>query len=83
MSNQCTTGKRSYSDSTLALEALIQHHIINDYGPLQGPRNVYQCDYCSNWHFTSQGLQSPLEDPDIKSRIQKERLANQWERRLK
>ncbi|WP_436516273.1 hypothetical protein [Ekhidna sp. To15] len=83
MSSKCITGKRTYADESLALEALVQHHIINEYPANQGPRNVYQCSDCLNWHFTSKGNASPLDDSDIRSRIKRERLANQWERRLK
>lgn len=83
MSNFCPSGKRSFIDEELAFEALIQHHVINEYPSNQGPRNVYQCEDCGNWHFTSKGYKSPLEDAEIQSRINKERLANRWERKLK
>lgn len=83
MKSNCITGKRSFADEELALEALIQHHIINDYPPNQGPINVYECSECGNWHFTSKGTNKILDNPDIKNRIKKERIANQWERRLR
>ncbi|MEP1032570.1 hypothetical protein [Ekhidna sp.] len=83
MNKNCVTGKRSFVDEELALEALVQNHIINDYPINQGPCDVYKCIECDNWHFTSKGRNALLDDPEIIARIKKDRLANQWERRLR
>ncbi|WP_420578471.1 hypothetical protein [Ekhidna sp.] len=81
---KCSSGKRSFDSHTLAEEALIQHHIRNDYQKGQGPLNVYECQECGNWHFTSQGPEHELfGDPEMVKRIESERRAFLWERRLR
>ncbi|MEP5103839.1 MAG: hypothetical protein ABJQ84_04430 [Ekhidna sp.] len=84
MKNSCVTGKRCFSDEALAVEALIQHHIINDYKGGQGPINVYQCIDCGNWHFTSKGPRNAFfEDDSVIKRIENERRGLSWERKLR
>ena len=84
MSNKCISGKRLYADKQLAEEALIQHHIRNEFSNHQGPINVYQCEECGNWHFTSKGNKNILlDDEEVVKRIGKERLAFQWERKFR
>lgn len=83
LSDKCISGKRCFDDEGIASEALVQHHILNEYSANQGPRNVYQCEECGNWHFTSKSKNSLLDDPDISKRIKKEREASQWERKLR
>ena len=83
LSKKCTSGKRCFDTEKIAQEALIQHHIINDYPSNQGPRSVYQCEDCGVWHFTSKCNVSLLNDPDVIQRIKKERVANEWERKLR
>ena len=81
---RCSTGKRCFAGESVALEALIQNHIINDYLPNEGPVNVYECHQCGYWHFTSKGLKNAIfKDADTLKRIQQERRANYWERKLK
>lgn len=81
---KCSTGKRCFEDGIVALDALIQNHIINDYASKEGPINIYQCDLCGSWHFTSKGPRhEALADPETQERIRKERRANYWERKLK
>jgi len=82
LKNNCPTGKRSYSSSSLAEEALIQSHIIGNHREGNGPKNYYKCDYCGNWHLTSKGDVS-LINGDVKKRIEKEKKAYEWERKFK
>jgi hypothetical protein len=78
------TRKVSYDTEELAVEALIQNHIRNDHMPGRGPINVYQCEHCGTWHFTSKGLANPtLENEDVKARIKKEKLGEYWDRKLR
>ena len=80
----CVSGKKCFEDEKLALEALIQNHVIYSYSEGNGPINVYECRECGFWHFTSKGLKNEiLLKPDIQSRIKKEQQANYWERKLR
>ena len=73
-----------YETQLLAVEALIQNHIINNYRAGQGPINVYQCDECGNWHFTSKGVKSEIfDDPEMIKMIEREKRALNWERSLR
>ncbi len=82
--SSCTSGKRSFSSLELAEEALIQHHVRNDYKHGEGPINVYQCEYCNEWHFTSKGSKHDLfDDSEVQKRIETERRAFQWEQKLR
>ncbi len=83
LSNTCISSKRCFYDEEIALEALVLHHILNDYPFSQGPSNVYQCEECGSWHFTSKSRNSLLDDPAIVKRIKDAREASLWERRLK
>jgi len=68
----------------LALEALIQNQIQNFHREGAGPINIYQCDHCGSWHFTSKGgIHPELQTPALKEKIRKERLGQYWERRLR
>ncbi|MEM6643433.1 MAG: hypothetical protein AAF616_10670 [Bacteroidota bacterium] len=81
---KCVSGKRCYETEMLAVEALIQHHIVNDYKGITGPINIYQCLDCGMWHFTSKGEKHALfDDEDTLSYIKKERRAYQWEKGIK
>ena len=81
---RCVTGKRCFESEELAVEALVQHHIINHYSEGQGPINVYHCPHCEHWHFTSKGERNEiLNDPGTQARIKKERQSNYWERKLR
>lgn len=80
----CPSGKRLYADKQLAEEALIQHHIRNNYRAGEGPVNVYQCPMCGNWHFTSKGEMSELfEDEETRRFIERERRSFEWEQKLR
>ncbi len=80
----CSSGKRCFETESIAVDSLIQHHIINDYPKGEGPINVYECEECGNWHYTSKGERNKiLEDPETKAQIKKEHIANYWGRRLR
>lgn len=84
LNETCVSGKKSFADRKLAEESLIQHHILNEFRDNQGPINVYHCDECGNWHFTSKGIKNSLfDDYEVADRIKRERLASYWERRIK
>ncbi len=75
----CPTHKRDYLSKQEAEEALIEHHIRFDFPPGQGPVNVYQCDFCEAWHFTSKGEKATiLNDPKVKQRIERGKLGSKW-----
>ena len=81
---RCSSGKRGFNAQTIAEEALIQHHIRNDYQQNEGPINVYVCDDCGQWHFTSKGeINDLLQDFEVIQRIKKERQAFFWERNFR
>lgn len=80
----CVSNKRSFGDQQLALEALIQHHIRNELAHDQGPINVYQCNDCGAWHFTSKGKKADiLNEKEVVEQIKKERRAYQWEQKFR
>lgn len=82
--NTCVSGKRSYASQNIALEALIQNRIRNKYVEGQGPVNVYACEECGQWHFTSRGnMATKLNDPEVRRRIDLEGEAFDWEQKLR
>ncbi|MEQ9467884.1 MAG: hypothetical protein RLN88_10770 [Ekhidna sp.] len=84
MKSRCISGKLSFAVESLAIEALIQNHIRNSYRDGQGPVNIYLCEDCGEWHFTSKGSKHHLlNDPEVRERIDSERRAYEWEQRLK
>ena len=61
----CVTGKTVFDTEELAVEALVQNHIRNRHRPGAGPVNVYACDDCGAFHFTSRPpAHSILSDPE-------------------
>ncbi|TRX48925.1 hypothetical protein FNH22_28220 [Fulvivirga sp. M361] len=80
----CPSHKRAYVSREQSEEALIQHHIHFHHGENNGPTNVYQCDHCGGWHFTSKApLAAILQEEETQKRIKKERIAADWERKLR
>lgn len=80
----CSTGKSSFDSQELATEALIQNHIRFNHHSGQGPLNVYKCERCDQWHFTSrQPISEVLLDADTQARIRKEKQALEWEQKLR
>ncbi len=84
INTSCISQKRFYDTEQLALDALIQYHIRNAFEKNQGPKNIYQCDNCGGWHFTSKGnYHTYLTDAEGKEYIKKERKAFYWEKKLR
>lgn len=82
--NGCVTGKRIYDSEQIALEALIDMRGKNNYRINSGPINVYQCDDCGLWHFTSKGAIHPsLQTEETQKRISSQNEAEFWERKLR
>ena len=80
----CVTGKRAYYSKELAEEALIANRSRCHHNEESGPINVYQCNDCNNWHFTSKGPKSELlMSADVKKDINLSREAGYWERKLR
>ena len=82
LKNKCISGKKGYADEELAVDALIQHQIRN-YSSHPGATNIYICEDCGNWHFTSKGKHQLLDDPTVLEMIRREGMAYQWEQKLK
>ena len=77
---KCISGKNGYYLESEAEEALIRSQ-INAY---RSAINYYQCFECNEYHLTSQGSRHPLlDDPEVKKRIAKERLEQEWNQRLR
>ena len=74
-----------HSDSKeLAEEALIANRSKFHHNEENGPINVYECEDCGNWHFTSKGPKSELlSSPEIRKSISLNREASYWERKLR
>jgi hypothetical protein len=80
---RCSTGKRVYLTETLAEEALIDAHSRNHYAST-GPINIYQCEDCGYYHFTSKGQWNEKLAQQIASgKIKRQQEANQWVNKLK
>jgi hypothetical protein len=80
----CITGKIAYDSMEIAGEALVQNHVRNAHRAGAGPINIYQCQDCGKWHFTSQGARYHLlQDPEVIDRIRREQMANHWEKKLR
>lgn len=81
---RCVSGKRSYPTKELAEEALLENWSRNYHNSQSGPINVYQCDDCGEYHFTSKGEINPiLQSEDNIKRINRSREANFWEGKFK
>lgn len=84
MIKSCSTGKNYYFDEKTAIEALIEHLGRNNFSHGAGPVNVYNCNICDGYHFTSKGEPLPLlKSSDVKNRIKKLRQASDWEGRYR
>lgn len=81
---RCISGKRIYESESIAIAALIQNHIRNNYRKNEGPINIYNCLDCNRWHFTSKGEKHPLfDDQETMRTIEQEKRAHNWERGFK
>ena len=79
---KCVTGKKTFSSLKEAEEGLVENHIHFNHLPGNGPINFYQCDDCGQFHFTSKGEPNPILE-EQKKYIQRERMARNWEHKLK
>jgi hypothetical protein len=81
---RCSTGKVIYVTQTLAEDALIDAWGRNNYKIGSGPVNVYQCDDCGNFHFTSKGaMNDRLKKECDSGQIAKNQRAFDLERKFK
>lgn len=81
---KCRSGKTAFDSKELGEEALIQNHIRNNHREGSGPQNIYECDDCGDWHFTSRHpISELLLDESVLKRIARERLSLQWEQKIK
>jgi hypothetical protein len=81
---RCPSGKVSYQSRALAEDALIDSWIRNNFSPGQGPVDVYTCDDCGDFHFTSKGnMNARLKAEWDNGSIAKNRRAFQLEDKLK
>jgi hypothetical protein len=78
----CITNKVCYDTQEIAEEALIQNRSRYYHDDNSGPINVYLCRECGNYHFTSQGEPNKLIKSN-KGKINSNREANYWERKLR
>ncbi|MFH6982692.1 hypothetical protein [Marinoscillum sp. 108] len=80
----CVTGKRQYDTQSQAEEALIETRGRFVFREGSGPIDVYQCDDCGYWHFTSKGTVSDLlKKADTKKQISDQQEAQFWERKFR
>lgn len=68
--------KRAYYTEEMAIEALVQTHIVFENSTAA---SVYQCEDCGEWHLTSRGPEhEKLKEAKIDGRIKREREAKYW-----
>ena len=68
----------------MAEDALIDAWVRNNYVSGTGPINVYPCDDCGNFHFTSKGAMNlKLKELLDKGTIQKNRTAYNYESKFR
>jgi hypothetical protein len=81
---KCPSGKVMYFSRALAEDALLEAWIRNHYKSGQGPVNIYTCDDCGNFHFTSKGeMSEQLKKALDSGQIEKSRRAFDLENKLK
>ena len=77
---KCTTGKVCFLNKEDAEEELL----INRAKYRNGPVNIYECQICGNYHFTSKGeMHSGLLTGKNKDKINRESEAQYWLNKLK
>lgn len=80
----CSSGKISYASQSLAEDALLDAWARNHYKTGQGPVNVYACEDCGNFHFTSKGkINERLNEALVTGQIERSRQAFDIERKWK
>lgn len=81
---KCQTGKVSYDHEEIALEALVQNRARYNHTEGSGPINIYQCEDCGSFHFTSRGpMNQALASDENLARIKLGRQASFWEDKFK
>ncbi len=77
----CSTGKNQYSTKYLAETSLIDIHIHRNFLPDQGPQNVYECEFCGEWHLTSKSPQrnERLQEMIDSGEMRRMQQARRWE----
>jgi hypothetical protein len=81
---KCPSGKKSYQSLSIAEDALVEAHVQFNYSKSQGPKGVYLCTDCGNYHLTSQGnLNDRLSKMMSDGSLTRLKEANQWMNKLK
>lgn len=81
---KCQTGKVPYDNKEIALEALVQNWTRYNHTEGSGPTNVYQCEDCGSFHFTSRGpINEALTSKENLERIKLGNQAGFWEDKFK
>lgn len=80
----CSTKKICFISREVAEEELMANRAKYNYSPGSGPVNIYKCNICEYYHFTSKGEMNPkLLSKDSKKKIDRESEANYWLNKLK
>lgn len=80
--SSCSTGKTCYEDQYEAEQALIENWIRYHHRPGAGPQNVYQCQDCGLYHFTSRGPMSEVLEENM-NHILSQRRVRDWESKFR
>ncbi|MBU2916087.1 MULTISPECIES: hypothetical protein [Reichenbachiella] len=78
----CVTGKNCYHSQAEGEQALIENRIRYHHSDDAGPQNIYLCDDCGSYHFTSRGPMNEVLRDQL-DYIKKQRVARDWESRLR
>ncbi len=80
---KCRSGKKVYLTELLAEDALLDAHSRHHYTN-SGPINIYRCEDCGYYHFTSKGnLHPQLAKLLASGKLKHIREGNEWERKLR
>lgn len=75
----CPTNKTCYDTRDMAEDALVENRGRYQYAQGQGPVNVYACDLCGCFHFTSKGDPNErIVSEDGQNDIDRAQEANYW-----
>lgn len=81
---KCSTKKICFASREIAEHELLANHAKYNYAAGQGPVNIYKCDSCGTYHFTSKGEPHPLlQKKETQQQINRESEANYWLDKLK
>jgi hypothetical protein len=77
--SSCVSKKKMYLSQALAEDALIDAHVRFGFGSKDGPRSVYKCGDCGQFHLTSRGPTNARLAHDLDSgKIKRDREAGFW-----